>query len=96
MYGSAEYRFREDGSKWEPCLKSSKRFNSSSLHKPCFDIYYHHREGGTAGTPEEAVEYAFVIGMKAPKTPDLYNQTVRAYSQILVPLAPRIEIPIST
>ena len=96
MYGSAEYRFREDGSKWEPCLKSSRRFNSSSLYRPTFDIYYHHREGGSAGTPESAVEYALVISLQAPKTKDLYNQVVRAYSQILVPLAPRIEIPIST
>jgi len=36
-----------------------------------------------------------VVSVKAPKVADLYNQVVRAYANILVPMRPRVQIPLS-
>jgi len=96
MYGGIEYAFREDGHKWEPCVKSSKVFRSSSLKEPCFDIYYHHRESAVAADNPRPIPYALVISIKAPKEKDFYNKVVRAYANILVPLKPQVEINIMT
>lgn len=92
---AGEVTLREDAQKWEPCLKACKRFRASSLHEPCFDIYYHHREEGRAGrgVPEE-MPYALVVSIRAPRVVDLYDQVVRAYAQVLRPLQPQTRIPI--
>lgn len=96
MYGGTEYKFREDGYKWEPCIKSSRTFRSMSLKEPCFDIYYHHREGAVAADSPKPIPYALIISIKALKEKDFYNKVVRAYANILVPLKPQIEINIMT
>jgi hypothetical protein len=62
------------------------------LKKPCFDIYYHHRQGGRAADLPQPIPYALVVSLKSPKNPELYNGTVRAYSNILVALKPRVRI----
>lgn len=36
--------------------------------------------------------YALIVSLKSPKNPELYNGTVRAYSNILVALKPRVRI----
>ena len=95
MYNKGEYDFREDGSKWEPCLKNTQRFNPSSLKQPCFDIYYHHRSGGAASQDPKPIKYALVVSIKAPKVKDFYNQVVRAYANVLVPLRPKIEVQVA-
>lgn len=95
LFGKSEAELRKDGHKWEPCLKHSLKLKAKSIHEPCFDIYYHHREGNAAGsTDARPIPYALVISIKAPSVPTLYNKTVSAYSHVLVPLKPRIEIPI--
>ncbi len=95
LYGVPEYETREDGHKWEPVLRSSRTFLASSLKEPCFDIYYHHRSKGTAAAEQHPIPYALVVSVKAPKVADLYNQVVRAYANILVPMRPRVRIPLS-
>lgn len=92
MYSAAEYELREDGQKWEPCLKSTRTLLSSSLQEPCFDIEYQHREGLQAANNPDEMPYALVVSVKANKIPDLYNRVVRAYHNILVPLRPRLRI----
>jgi hypothetical protein len=94
MYGKAEYEFREDGYKWEPCLKNSKQFRCKSLKKPCFDIYYHNREGASKAESPIPIPYSLVVGIQAPKINDFYNLVVRTYSHILVPLRPRVQIQV--
>lgn len=96
MYGKAEYDFRSDGSKWEPCLKNTQKFNAQSLKEPCFDIYYHHREGAVTAKDPKPIKYALVVGIKTHSIPDFYNQIVRSFSNILVPLRPKVEIQIQT
>ncbi len=94
MYGAAEYELRDDGQKWEPVRHGSKRFRPSSLKEPCFDIYNHRRFEGIATTALTKTRYALIVTVSAKKMPNLYAGMVRAYSNILIPLRPKIRIQI--
>jgi hypothetical protein len=96
MYAAAEFELRDDGHKWEPCLRASRDFRATSLREPCFDIYYHHREAGAAGAEHHPIPYALVVGVRAPRVPDLYNRIVRQYAHVLVQLKPRLRIGVRT
>ena len=72
------------------------QLKAASLSNPCFDIYYHHRENGTAATDPSPIPYALVVSLKAPNVPDLYNQVVRNYANILMPLRPSIQLQVRT
>ncbi len=96
MYGASEAERRDDGHKWEPCLRHGQSFLASSIHEPCFDIYYHNREFGTAATDPKPIPYALIVTLQAPNVPDLYSQVVRTYANILVPIRPEVRIPIRT
>lgn len=95
MY-SSEVELREDGHKWEPCLHATMRVRASSLDKPCFDIYYHHRLGGMAPAEQPELPYALIVTVRAPKVSDLYNRVVRAHAHVLEALKPVIRVPIRT
>ncbi len=86
----------DEAYKWEPCLRNSQQFRATTLHDPCFDIYYHHRQSGTKATHPQPIPYAFVVSIHAPRVQDLYNRVVRNYANILVPLRPRLRIPVRT
>jgi hypothetical protein len=92
LYGESESVLREDGHKWEPCIRSSRKFRATSLHEPCFDIYYHHRDGGAADRSPYPIPYALVIGIYAKDVNDLYSQVLRTYRTKLSPLKPRNRI----
>jgi len=94
LYKSAEYQLRNDGHKWEPCWKASRDKRGSGLIKPCFDIYYHNRDEGRPDNEARPLPYTFIVTVKAKKEKNLYSQTVNAYSEILTPIEPIIEIPI--
>jgi len=94
LYSAGEYERRSEGYKWEPCLRGSKRIRASSLDSPVLDIYCHSREGAEAAKDPKPIPYALVVGMKAPRIPDLYNRVVRTYANVLIPLRPVIRIPI--
>jgi len=94
LYKAPEYELRKDGHKWEPCMSAAKTKRGASLRKPVFDIYYHSRLEGQGIREPSVLPYAFVVTVSAPRVQDLYRQTLDVYSEILVPLEPRIEIPI--
>jgi len=96
LYGQPETVLREDGHKWEPCLRSQATFRASSLSAPLFDIYYHHRESGMKATAPQPIPYAFIVGLKAPRVADLYDRVVRAHANILVPIQPQTRIQVRT
>lgn len=96
MFKGGEFRLREEGFKWEPCLRHTTKMRGSSLFEPCFDIWYHHREGAAATKEPKALPYALVITLSSIKDKDFYNRVMRTYAQILVPLRPKIQIPITT
>ena len=92
MYAAAEFQLRKDGQKWEPCIRARRKKRSDKLYKPVFDIQYQHREGLEAARAPKPIPFALVVGMKAPKVADLYNRVVRAYSNYLIALEPRLRI----
>lgn len=96
IYNKSELLLRQDGHKWEPCLKASKTKRGSSLVKPCFDLYYHNRDEGRADKEAQPMPYALLVTLKAPRVKDLYAQVLAAYSEILVALEPRVYVPVQT
>lgn len=96
MYGVGEYELREGGLKWEPCAKSSRRFRAVTLNKPCFDIYHHSREEGLSTQRARPIPYALIVTIFAPRIRNLYDQVLRNYATVLVPIQPRLRIQIPT
>lgn len=96
LYGESEYILREGGQKWEPCLRNSITSRAASLLEPDFDIYYHNREGGMKAQDPQPIPFAFILGIKAPKVPDLYNQILRLYSNVLIPIRPRLQLRVQS
>ncbi|MBE8612696.1 peptidase S8 and S53, subtilisin, kexin, sedolisin [Morganella morganii] len=93
---ATESEQRSDMGKWETVLHSSKNMLGSSLKNPVFDIHYNAREfgGSISGNKAEKIKYALIITVKAAKHQDLYNEILRAYNKILVPIQPQTAIPI--
>lgn len=94
LFAGSEVELREDGHKWEPCVRGSRKYRATSLNEPSFDIYYHHRDRGMPDADAKPMPYSFIVGVAAKKVPDLYNSFVRENAQILVPLRPSIRIPV--
>ncbi len=95
MYGKGEYEIREGGLKWEPCAKRSRSFRYSTLDGPVFDIYYHNREEGLSSIHAHPIPYSLIITMDAPKIRDLYDQVIRNYANVLIPIRPQLRIRIT-
>ena len=95
LYGASEATLREEACKWETCRKHSRTFRAVSLHEPCFDIRYHRRREGHPAEDDRPIRYAFVVSLECRDIPDLYDRVVRAYANVLVPLRPRLRIPVT-
>lgn len=93
---STEAERRSDMGKWETVLHGEKNMRGTTLNGPVFDIHYNARAGGAANTRAEKIRYALIISVEAPKHENLYNDILRAYQNILVPLQPQVSIPIRT
>lgn len=95
LFKGGEFRLREEGFKWEPCMRNEISMLGKSLFEPCFDIWYHHRDGAIAAKDPKELPYALVLTIST-KDSDFYNRIVRTYAQVLVPLRSTIQIPIKT
>lgn len=93
---ATEAELRNDFGKWETVLHGKKRMQGGSLHKPVFDIHYNAREMGAASGSAAKIPYALVITLTAQKQPELYNEILQAYSQILSPIQPKVALQIQT
>jgi hypothetical protein len=93
---STESERRSDMGKWETVLHSTKNMLGSSLKNPVFDIHYNARDAGASIVSNKAdkIKYALIITVRAAKHQDLYNEILRAYNQVLVPIQPQTSIPI--
>lgn len=81
-----EQMLRDDAHKWETTLHKQRTFRSSSLNKPCFDIYYHAREKGATTTKiNDPLPYALVVTISSKKDNKLYNKVLQRY-QTLQPI----------
>ena len=91
---ATEEERRSDQGKWETVLHGSTSMRGTSFKNPVFDIHYNAREAGQATSSAEKIRYALIITVEAPKHVDLYNEILRAYAKILVPIQPQISLPI--
>lgn len=92
LYKAAEYKLRADGHKWEPCLKAKRTKRGNTLSSPCFDIYYHTRHEARTDEDANPIPYVFIVTLKAHAVSNLYDATLEAYSEILSPIEPLIDI----
>lgn len=90
----SEEELRRDALKWENCMHAVKNFYGTSLNDPVFDIHYNARIEGHNDTKSQAIEYALVITVEAPKVTDLYDKVVRRYATHLEQLVPVIDLPL--
>lgn len=93
LYASEEER-RSDMGKWETVLHGDKGMLGKSLKNPVFDIHYNARETGGRTTSAEKIRYALIITVEASKHPNLYNDILRTYATMLVPIRPQVSLPI--
>jgi hypothetical protein len=91
---ATEQERRSDMGKWETVLHGAKAMRGSSLENPVFDIHYNAREAGGRANGADKIRYALVITLAAPQHADLYNDILRAYAKILVPIQPQVSLPI--
>lgn len=91
---ATEEERRSDLGKWETVLHGHKTMRGSSLDNPVFDIHYNARETGGLATNAEKIRYALIITVEAPKHADLYNDILRAYAAMLVPIQPIISLSV--
>lgn len=91
---ATEKERRHDMGKWETVLHGEKKMRGATLLNPVFDIHYNAREGGGKATGPEKIRYALIITIEAPKHSDLYNEILRAYAKILIPIQPQVSLPI--
>jgi hypothetical protein len=91
-----EDELRRDAHKWEPCLKATRNFRSTSLNDPSFDIHYNARKAGANDLRAQSIPYALVLTIHARQTKDLYNKVTQRYRTILQPLNPILQIPLRT
>ena len=89
-----EDELRRDAHKWEPCLKATKTFRSTSLNDPMFDIHYNARRAGANDLRAQSIPYALVLTIHAKQAKDLYNKVTQRYRTILQPLQPVLQIPV--
>jgi hypothetical protein len=80
--------------KWETTLHAEQSKLASSLSDPVFDIHYNARDSGGSATAADKIKYALVITVEADKHPELYNDILQSYASQLVPIQPKISIPI--
>ena len=94
MYGEGEFDTR-GGLKWEPVVKRCKTFQPRTLSNPVFDIYNHSRQPGSNRGTDDSLPYAMVISIRASRVSDLYDQIVRAYAGVLVPITPQLRLQVT-
>jgi hypothetical protein len=92
---SSEAERRSDFGKWETVIHDEDRMLGSTLKAPAFDIHYNAREGGGTTTAAKPIKYALIITIEAARHASIYEDVLRAYSNVLVPLQPQIPLPVS-
>jgi len=85
--------------KWNTVMHDEKNKQTSKLNNPCFDLHYVAREPGNSVTPSKApdIHYALAISLIQRKTTDLSEKVQQAFSTVVAPIEPviDIEVPVS-
>jgi len=91
---ATEAERRSDMGKWETVLHGNESMRGRSLDSPVFDIHYHARKAGGLTTSAGKIRYALIITIEASKHADLYNDILRTYTTTLVPIQPKVTLPV--
>jgi len=91
---STEEERRKYSQKWETTLHASDRMLGSSLNDPSFEIHYVARDSAGAPRRPRKLKYALIISIESKKHLNLYADILQNYSSVLLPIQPRIEIPV--
>lgn len=91
---ATEEERRADWGKWETTLHAEKSMLGTTLNAPVFDIHYNAREAGAGSSNAQKLKYALVVTVEAAKHQDLYNEILRSFASVLVPIQPKVSIPI--
>lgn len=92
----SERECRDDGHKWETCLKHTQKFKATDLFDPVFDIEYNVREmshGISVGSAPD-MQYAMAVTLSVKGMPELYNLVRQRYT-ILQPIQIKQHITVS-
>jgi hypothetical protein len=65
-----------------------------SLDQPNFEIHYIARDAAGAPRQPRKIRYALIISIESKHHLELYNEILENYSKILMPIQPRVEVPI--
>jgi hypothetical protein len=91
---ATEEERRADWGKWETTLHAEKSMLGTSLNAPVFDIHYNAREAGASSSSAQKIKYALVVTVEASKHQDMYNEILKSFASVLVPIQPKVSIPI--
>jgi len=91
---ATEAERRSDFGKWETVLHGTESMRSTSLDRPVFDIHYNAREAGGPTNGAEKIRYALILTVEAPNVTTLYQDILDTYADTLVPLQPKVSVPI--
>ncbi len=94
-YANEEHR-RIDHGKWETVLHDEANLRGSGLFEPAFDIHYNAREAGASAGRAGKIRYALVITIEASRHPQVYDEILAAYPNILLPVEPQVPVPVRT
>ncbi|WLW61890.1 S8 family peptidase [Achromobacter aegrifaciens] len=93
---ATEHELRADQGKWETVMHGRAKKLGSSLDEAVFDIHYNARTGGGTAKRAPKIPYALVLTVKAPRHPNVYSDILRSYSTQLVPIRPKLIVPVRT
>jgi hypothetical protein len=91
---ATEHELRSDQGKWETVMHGHVRKRGSSLNKPVFDIHYNARTAGGAAKQSPRIPYALILTVRAAQHPNIYNDILRSYATQLVPIRPKLIVPV--
>lgn len=91
---STEEERRKYSQKWETTLHARDSMYGSSLNHPSFEIHYVARDSAGAPKRPRKVKYALIISIESKKHLNIYADILQNYSSVLLPIQPRIEIPV--
>lgn len=90
----SEASLREYGLKWDTVMQGEKHLVADkSVSSPFFELHYVAREGMKFKCDAGQVPYALVVTIRAPKTPDIYEQVVERYKLKIRPIV-EVGVPV--
>lgn len=92
----SEQELRDDAHRWEPVKKAIRKFRSTTLVNPVFDVEHLVRRNGAPVTERRSdIPYSLVVTIREKDNKNLYSDILNNYPQ-LAALSPAIDIDLDT